>query len=212
MGTELRGHLLDGRRRLAVRADFASDRVRLTGSMDGDVSYAEVEPEVEGTVLRLRLLGHVLEFEAGADAPRLAAKVRAPPSRLKQFGVRSGDKVALLDVPDADLARELAGAGATVLHGPPSDAVAGIVAGVQDLSGVAQAVHAARHARWTVVLVPRSSPTVSDAQVRDSFASAGLSHVKTLRFSATHTALRFTTAEGGNAPAADAAAATGGET
>ena len=132
-------------------------------------------------------------FELGPPAARWAEKIRNPKTRVDKLGVKPGNRVALVRVPDDGFAEQLAGRGAEIvpLDGGACDVV---FFGAESLDDLAE-LHAlerslARNgAVW--VVAPKGRRDVREADVLAAGKDAGLVDTKVVRFSDTHTAHKF---------------------
>ena len=59
-----------------MKADVGDGVVLFRGQWKAEVPFAEVTPEVRGTLLVLSCRGQVVELAAGAQAQKLAARIR----------------------------------------------------------------------------------------------------------------------------------------
>jgi hypothetical protein len=120
-----------------------------------------------------------------------AAAILTPKGRLEKIGVKPGMRVAVQGVEDADLARELAGAGAIeaddqldlLFYAADSPAELAAIEGLIPLL-------AERGALWIVSRKGKAA-TVKDIEVMAAAKAFGLVDNKVVGFSETHTALRF---------------------
>jgi hypothetical protein len=128
-----------------------------------------------------------------AAAASWAAAIAQPRSRMQKIGVKPGMRAAVLGVDDADLAGELADAGAQlVAERRDLDLLFYAADSADDLAGVGALVPglAERGALWVVSRKGKAA-SVRDVEVMAAAKARGLVDNKVVAFSATHTALRF---------------------
>jgi len=195
MGTEVEGTVTVGGQKVKVKADFGSDRVRLSGGKRGDVPYKEVQVlSTTKGVLKLRIDGTPLEFPVGSTVDRLANKIRNPATRLDKMGLKPGLAVAVVGPQDKAFLDELRKAGVAFRDGVPAAPVDLLVFAAKSLEGLGEVADLARRikpdgALWVVYRKGGRDP--GELDVIEAGRAAGLKDVKVARFSATHTALKF---------------------
>lgn len=194
MGTEAKGTLTVGGQKVPVKGDFGSDRVLLSGGRRGMVSYKDVE--VLGTAkgrLRVRIDDAVMEFELGSSVDRIANKIRKPPGRLDKMGVKPGLSAAVVEGDDAFIA-ELRRVLPKTLEGKPPEPVDLLVLGIEtaeDLDGLAPHVRFVKDDGSFWVVYPKGSRDLTQLQVLEAGRRARLKDVKVMRFSESHSAIKF---------------------
>lgn len=125
------------------------------------------------------------------QAPRWFEAIAHPKSRLDKLGLKSGHRVAVLWVDDADLGRELEEGGA-ILAEEDLDLLFLAVDQAEDLDDLAAFVArlAPRGAIWVISRKGKTA-TIRDVDIMGICRPAGLVDTKVVGFSDTHTALRF---------------------
>jgi len=73
---ELTGILKGTGAKMKADVDDAARVVRFRGQWKADVPFAEITPEARGTLLVLSCRGQVVEVSAGANAQKLASRIR----------------------------------------------------------------------------------------------------------------------------------------
>ena len=135
-------------------------------------------------------------FAIGDAAAKWATRIANPPSRLDKLGIKGGMTVAILDVDDPALPREIADRGATVTGTTARQATGVNVifygvrtrAALEKLASLGKLVRA-DGAIWTVR--PKGRPEITEADTMAAGKRAGLVDVKVVSFSDTHTAEKF---------------------
>ena len=162
------------------------------------VPFAEIEDvAVAGETLTLTWRGGTLALELGAAAPKWAAKIKNPPSRIQKLGVRPGARVALVGdfAFDPSFEGELVTGGvgdAAATTRTPVDVLfyaPTTRAALDRLAALAKRL-APTGALWIVRPKGKDTP-VTENDTRRAGLAAGLVDVKVAAFSATHTAEKF---------------------
>ena len=135
-------------------------------------------------------------FAIGDAATKWAKRITNPPSRLDKLGIKPGMTVAILDVDDASLPREIVERGATVTGTTvrQTKGVDVIFYGARDRAALEKLAALARlvqpaGAIWTVR--PKGRPEITEADTMAGGKRAGLVDVKVVSFSETLTAEKF---------------------
>ena len=116
MGLEARCEVTwNGEKRIAA-VHLDSSAIDVRGKPKLTVRFSEVKSVgVQRGRLVVETKEGVLALALGAAAETWATKIRQPKSRLSKFGVREGDRVAIVSVADDGLAGELTAARARVV-------------------------------------------------------------------------------------------------
>ena len=149
--------------------------------------------EAKSGALRVTFPEGVAVFAIGDAAPKWAAKILNPPSRLDKLGVKPSHRVVVLGVEDGEFHRELEARGARVST-KAGDAADLIFYAAASRAALAKLVPLQKHLKrdgaiW--VIRPRGVKTITEADVMEAGKAAGLVDVKVARFSDTHTAEKF---------------------
>ena len=136
-----------------------------------------------------------LVFDLGDDAAKWAEKIRNPKSVIQKLGIKPGQEVALVNLPDdAAFASDLERAGAHVTRNKPkknSDAIfygANTRADLDRLPALKTSL-APNGALW--ILRPKGVKTITEADTMAAGKASGLVDVKVVKFSETHSAEKF---------------------
>ncbi|MHB8632658.1 MAG: hypothetical protein ACYDBQ_01640 [Thermoplasmatota archaeon] len=191
MGTQAEGLLTVGGKEVPVSADFASDHVTFYGSRRGEVPYTAIEVVgVQSGRLRLRVDGAVMEFRLGDAANRIAQRIRKPPGRLDKVGVPKGATYTILGRTDRKLSGELQEHGA-VPGGDDARLVFFAVTQADELEILPSLKERLPEDGALWVIYRKGGKGVQESDVLSQGRDAGLKDVKMVRFTATHTAVKF---------------------
>jgi len=192
MGQEKECRLRRGGRTIKGKALLETDHLLFRGGERLKLPFQDLNGvTADGGVLRLDWGGGRAELELGAAAEKWAQKILHPPSRLDKLGVRAGVTVRLQGTFDAEFLRELKAAG-TKAPGKMADLIFLAAAGTADLARVPGLARKLQPAGGLWVIYPKGVEAIREIDVIEAGRAAGLKDTKVVRFSATHTGLRFT--------------------
>ena len=195
MGAEAKCTLTFGKTTATGKALLETDALIFRGSdVRLSVPYKQMtRVEAASGALRVTFPQGVAVFAIGEAAPKWAAKILNPPSRLDKLGVKSGHDVVVLGVEDEDFRHELEARGAR-LSTKLGGAADLIFYAAASRAALAKLVLLQKHLKrdgaiW--VIRPRGVKTITEADVLEAGKAAGLVDVKVARFSDTQTAEKF---------------------
>ena len=193
MGAEATGKRLVGNQWVAGRALLETDEFVFRGDARCKVPFRDITSiKANGTRLAITTAKETFVFDLEADVSAWAAKIQNPKGRLEKLGVMSGQQVALVCMSDETFRTELEDAGVTpTTHDRDLDL---LFAGAGDRSELqafrSWKAHVAKDgAVW--VVYPKGRKEITENDVLLAGRKAGLKDVKVVRFSETHTALKF---------------------
>lgn len=193
MGAEAVAKRLMGKSWIPGRALLETDDLIFRGDARCKVPYRDITKiTAKGHRLEVATNMETFVFELEADAEAWAKKIQNPKGRLEKLGVKPGSKVALLCMSDETFRTELDKAGVTpTTHDRNLDAV---FAGAGDRGELHDFGSWKRHiandgAVW--VVFPKGRKEITESDVLEAGRKVGLKDVKVVRFSETHTALKF---------------------
>lgn len=193
MGAEAVAKRLVGKSWIPGRAFLETDELIFRGEARCRVPYQEITKiKAKGSRLEVATMKETFVFELEADAEAWVKKIQNPKGRLEKLGVKPGVKVALLCMSDETFRTELESVGVTpTTHDRNLDAVfagAGDRAELHDFGSWKR--HIAKDgAVW--VVYPKGRKEITENEVLEAGRKVGLKDVKVVRFSETHTALKF---------------------
>jgi hypothetical protein len=124
---------------------------------------------------------------------REAGALGTPKPLMDKLGVKPGMKVTVLRVHDPAFLAELTGRGAKVSRrrGPPADLLFLSAETRADLFRLGSLEHSIVRDGAIWVVFPKGRQDIREVEVIESGVAAGLVDIKVVRFSETHTALKF---------------------
>jgi hypothetical protein len=156
--------------------------------------FAELRKvEARNGTLHLEHGGKKAAFELGPLAEKWAEKIKNPRSRIAKLGIKPGQRVAILGVPDAALKSEVEAQGAQVVKTVTDcDAIFFGVSSKRELARLRQLKAGLKKAGALWLIRPKgpASP-VGERDTMDAGKAAGLVDVKVVGFSETHSAEKF---------------------
>lgn len=195
MGAEAKCTLTFGRTKAEGKALLETDALIFRG---GDVRLAVPYTKITAVdaragALRVTFAAGVAVFAIGDAAPKWAARIRNPPSRLDKLGVKPSHTVLVVGGVDAAFVRELEARAARVCRRADVEADA-IFYAADSRPALARLETLERHLKrdgaiW--VIRPKGVDAITEADVMKAGKAAGLVDVKVVRFSDTHTAEKF---------------------
>jgi hypothetical protein len=166
----------------------------------GDTRLVIPLQEVRGVqardgALTVRFADRMAVLRIGDSAEKWAARIANPPSRLEKLGVKAGMRVAVIDVDDALLGRELESRDVSVARGTRTRDLDMVFCGVRSRDDLARLESLKDRIKpsgaiW-VVRVKGPSATVTESDSMAAGKRAGLVDVKVVSFSETHTAEKY---------------------
>ena len=195
MGAEQLCTVRSGGKTSKGKALLETSEIIFRGDFRLKIPFASLQSTVaqEGE-LRLKWNDGSAVFELGERAEKWADKILHPKSIAEKLGIKPGLTVSVRAVRDADFVRDLR-AGAKAFSSTKllqdSDLIfmgASESADLGDIDGVLPAL-AASGALW--VVYPKGKQEIREVEVLEAGRAAGLVDVKVVKFSETHTALKF---------------------
>ena len=145
-------------------------------------------------VLAVKTAAGTTSFELGPRAEKWAEKIRSPRSLIDKLGVEPGHTVSVIGVADAGFLRDARARAAGLSTGRPrkdSNLVFLGVASVAALERLSTLRESIRRDGGIWVIWPKGQPHIKEDHVRAAAKRAGLTDVKVVAFSTTHSALKL---------------------
>lgn len=144
--------------------------------------------------LRLETADGLAVFHLGTAAQKWCDKILHPKSRIEKLGVKPGAKVSLLGGFDAEFLKDVA----TLTKSVSKDKVVADSEWIffaadskEDLSALSKLSKSMKGAAALWIVYPKGQKQITELDVLAAGRKAGLTDVKVVGFSATHTALKF---------------------
>jgi hypothetical protein len=199
MGQERESTLRIAKRRIEGEALLETAEIifrPLDGSKRLKFAFADIVKSVKAVDGELRF--HTEEgpavLELGPAAEKWAEKILHPKSRAEKLGVKNAMRVSLLGRFDDDFQKELSAATKNVSAGKittNSEIIFVAVESSEELSDVARIAKSVKGAMGLWVVYPKGKKEITETDVIGAGRKTGLKDVKVVRFSPTHTALKF---------------------
>ena len=182
-------------KRSAGKAQLATDHLLFRGDFRLSIPRNDIRSvQANDGALRVRFPGGTARFELGAKAAKWADSIRSPKSRLEKLGVKPGFVISVVGVDDPGLIDELRAHGADVSAGrlrKASDMVFLAADTPRDLKRLHRVEPYIKRNGAVWVVSPKGRPEIKDVVVIEEGVAAGLVDTKVVRFSDSHTALKF---------------------
>jgi len=195
MGAEQLCTVRSGGKTSKGKALLETSEIIFRGDFRLKIPFASLQSTVaqEGE-LRLKWNDGSAVFELGECAEKWADKILHPKSTAEKLGIKPGLTVSVCAVRDADFMRELRASASAFSNTKllqESDLIlmgASESADLSNINGVHPAL-AASGALW--IVYPKGKQEIKEVEVIEAGRAAGLVDVKVVKFSETHTALKF---------------------
>ncbi len=195
MGLEATCNVRWGKQESEGKARLESDHLYFRGEFRLKIPFSEMRSVAASNgTLTLRTAEGAASFELGPAAAKWADMIRNPKSVIDKLGVKSGQKVALLGIEDPDFERQVSARGASPAVGrlgKDHDLVFFGVAKVGDLGRLTAIRKAIRPEGGIWAVWPKGRPELKEDHIRSAAIRQGLTDVKVVAFSATHSALKL---------------------
>jgi hypothetical protein len=200
MGNEVKCRARFGKQESHGSALLETREIIFRGDFPLKIPFAAIlSAEVVGDGLQLRTAEDVATFELGAStAQKWREKILHPKTRIEKLGIKPGMKVSLIgfENKDEEFLKELESAKALVT--PAKDGVQRdcdcILLRTDTKQQLAQVSKIARKMLGAValwIIYPKGQKDITEGDVFAAGHKAGLTDIKVVGFSATHTALKF---------------------
>jgi hypothetical protein len=194
MGLEARCRARLGDQVSEGKALLETDALVFRGDFRLSIPLKDMEAvKAEDGCLTVAHAGGSVLFELGPAADKWAHKILHPPQRSDKLGVKPGMRISLVGIGDEEFREELAARAADVSARARKNSdlifvAAETRAALKKVAGLSASVKP-NGAVW--VVFPKGVTRVTEAEVLTNGRAAGLTDVKVVRFSPTHTALKF---------------------
>jgi hypothetical protein len=200
MGNEVKCRVRSGKQESDGKALLETSEIIFRGDFRLKIPFATIlTAKVVGDELQLRTAEDVTTFEVGASAAqKWREKILHPKTRIEKLGIKPGTKVSLIGFEDQDeeFLKELQQTEAVMTaatNGLPKDCDC-ILLRTDTKQQLAQVAKIARKMLGAValwIIYPKGRQDITEGDVFAAGHKAGLTDIKVVGFSATHTALKF---------------------
>ena len=191
MGQEIACKLKYRKRTFVGKAHLEGDHILFRGGDRLKVLFEDLTSvKAADGVLGLEFAGGPAEFELGKAAEKWAQKILNPPSLLEKLGVKRGLEVRLAGTFPEEFRQELVAGGVRETAGEVH-LVFFAAEAAADLARLAKLAAGLKPDGAIWVVYPKGVDVVREKDVLEAGRSTGLKDVKVVRFSQTHTALKF---------------------
>ncbi len=176
------------------KALLETDVLVFRGSFRLSIPLTDIkEVKAEDGRMTLSLAEGVVTFDLGPMADKWARKILHPTQRVDKLGIKPGQRIALVNLRDPALQEEIA-ARTTDVTSKASGEIDLIFLGAERTTALTKLsslrrVLKSNGAIW--VVYPKGVSQITEADVLTAGRAAELVDTKVVRFSPTHTALKF---------------------
>jgi hypothetical protein len=195
MGREIQCRAKSGGKWFAGKALLETTEIFFRGDLRLKIPFASLESTVaHNGELHLKWSGNSAVFELGEQAEKWAYAILHPKSTADKLGIKPGLRVSTVSMPSDGIMQDTRKAAAEFSDGKPlrdSDILFVGVATAAGLPKIKQLIPAlaTNGALW--IVYPKGKSEITEMQVLDAGRAAGLTDIKVVSYSPTHTALKF---------------------
>lgn len=189
-----------GREQYAGKARLEAEHIDFSGGMKFRFRFSEIRnPARTDGNLTFNFHGHYVQLDLGGREEKWLESILHPKTLSEKLGVRPGHSVRLINVEDALLTAQLAERKARIVGKDKSvecDVIVFAVERPAELRQLTTLVDDLRPDGVIWVLLPKSSKTVTHANVAAAARQAGLSETQSISFSEAYSAHKIMIAPG----------------
>ena len=200
MGNEVKCGVRFGKQESEGKALLETSEIIFRGDFRLKIPFAKIQSaKVVGDDLQVRIAEGEAIFKLGAaTASKWREKILHPKTRIEKLGIKPGTKVSLIGFANQDeqFEKEIENAKAVVTptdQAPPKDCdfiFLGIDTNKQ-LTLIAKIARGMLGAVGLWIVYPKGQQHITEGDVLSAGRKAGLTDIKVVGFSRTHTALKF---------------------
>ena len=200
MGNEVKCRARFGKQESEGKALLETSEIIFRGDFRLKIPFATIQSvKVIDDQLQLRTADGVAIFELGAaTATKWREKILHPKTRIEKLGIKPGTKVSLIGFENQDeqFEKEIESAKAVVTptdQAPPKDCdfIFLRIDTNKQLTLIAQIARGMFGAVGLWIVYPKGQQHITEGDVLSAGRKAGLTDIKVVGFSRTHTALKF---------------------
>ncbi len=200
MGSEVKCRVRFGKQESEGKALLETSEIIFRGDFRLKIPFATIQSaKVVGDELQLQTAEGVAIFELGAStAQKWREKILHPKTRIEKLGIKPGTRVSLIgfENQDEEFVKELESTKAVMTpakNEPPKDCDC-IFLRIDTKKQLALVAKIAREMLGAValwIIYPKGQQHITEGDVLSAGRKAGLTDIKVVGFSPTHTALKF---------------------
>src|ERR1700686_630310 len=200
MGRELKCRVRFGKQESEGKALLETSEIIFRGDFGLKIPFATIQcAKVVGDDLQVRTSEALAIFELGAaTAAKWREKILHPKTRIEKLGIKPGTKVSLIDFEnqDEEFLKEIESIKAVVTptnQAPPKDCdfIFLRIDTNKQLTLIAKVARGMLGAVALWIVYPKGQQHITEGDVLSAGRKAGLTDIKVVGFSRTHTALKF---------------------
>jgi hypothetical protein len=195
MGSEANCKARFGKQESEGKALLETSEILFCGKFRLKIPFSTVKSvKAAGGELRLETAEGLAVFLLGPAAEKWRDKILHPKSRIEKLGVKPGARVSLLGQFDPEFLRDLGNLTRSASKGncsPDSEWIFFAADVKDDLARLSKISKSMKGAAALWIVYPKGQKQITENDVLAAGRKAGLKDVKVVRFSATHTALKF---------------------
>jgi hypothetical protein len=200
MGSAVKSRARFGKQESEGKALLETSEIIFRGDFRLKIPFATIQTvKVMGDDLEVGTAEGVAIFELGAAiAAKWREKILHPKTRIEKLGIKPGTKVSLIgfENQDDEFEKEIQSTKAVVTptnQAPPKDcdAIFLRIDTNEQLTLIAKIARGMLGAVVLWIIYPKGKQHITEADVLSAGRKAGLTDIKVVGFSATHTALKF---------------------
>jgi len=195
MGSELQCRVRTGGKTLNGKALLETSEVIFRGDSSFKISLSSIQSvNAKGGELHLTWSGGSAVFELGDRAAKWAEKILHPKSTAEKLGIKPGLRVSIRAIRDAEFLEDLRSKIDDVSTSrllKDSDLIFFGAGEASDLVDIADLIPSLAGAGALWIVYPKGRQEIKEGDVLAAGRAVGLLDIKVVKFSETHTALKF---------------------
>jgi hypothetical protein len=195
MGREILCRVKSGGKWHQGKALLETGDVIFRGDLRLKIPFASLKSVVaRDGELHLKCAADTAVFELGPQAEKWAHTILHPKSTVEKLGIKPGLRVSAIHMPDDATMKDARKAAAEFTEDNPlkdSDAIFFGASAESELAGIKKLLPSLANNGALWVVYPKGRKEIMELQVLNVGRAAGLYDIKIVRYSASHTALKF---------------------
>jgi hypothetical protein len=200
MGSEMKCRARFGKQESEGQALLETNEIIFRGAFRAKIPFATIQSvNVVGHDLQLQTVEGVAIFALGAaTAAKWRQKILHPKTRIEKLGIKEGTRVSLIGFGNQEegFVKELQNTKAVLRPSKKAlpkdcDCIFLSIDTKQQLAQVAKMARGMLGAMALWIIYPKGQQQITEGDVLSAGRKAGLTDIKVMGFSATHTALKF---------------------